>query len=194
MNSGSQSPAASRSTELFVADCDAPVSFFGPNRFNAEFPDGRMLELWGRLERRGKECAMPYCITLRSRTDKRITGWYAGGSCRWSTDHKRQKRFENKRDAGAVCEELRDLCPRNAKVINIEVTEGGPNLVGCSRPEQVESSRAAVPGASVAPRTEVAITSSPLPPAVAWTAVLLGSLGLWWGIWSAASALISAPS
>jgi hypothetical protein len=28
----------------------------------------------------GKE--LPYCITLRSRTDARITGWYAGRSCR----------------------------------------------------------------------------------------------------------------
>ena len=137
---------------------------------------------------------MPYCITLRSRTDERITGWYSGGSCRWSTDHKRQKRFESKRDAGAVCKELRDLCPRNAKVINIEVAESGPNLVGRSRPERVESSRAVVPGASIAPRTDVAITSPPLAPAVGWTAVLLGSLGLWWGIWSVASALISAVS
>ena len=137
---------------------------------------------------------MPYCITLRSRTDERITGWYAGGKCRWSTDHKRQKRFENKRDAGAVCKELRDLFPRSAKVINIEVTEGDRNLVGRSRPERVESSRAAVPGASIAPGTAVAITSPPLAPAVGWTAVLLGSLGLWWGIWSAASALISALS
>jgi len=137
---------------------------------------------------------VPYCITLRSRTNERITGWYIGGNCRWSTDHKRQKRFENKRDAGAVCKELRDLCPRNAKVINIEATAGAQNLAGSSRPERVESSRATVPGASIAPRTDVAITSPPLDPAVAWTAVLLGSVGLWWGIWSAASALISALS
>jgi hypothetical protein len=33
---------------------------------------------------------MPYCITLRSRTDARITGWYAGRNCLWSTDHNRQ--------------------------------------------------------------------------------------------------------
>ena len=137
---------------------------------------------------------MPYCITLRSRTDERITGWYSGGSCRWSTDHKRQKRFESKRDAGAVCKELRDLCPRNAKVINIEVTEGDPNLAAVSRPERAESSRAAVPGASIAPQTAVAIASRPLAPAIGWTAVLLGSVGLWWGVWSAASVLISALS
>jgi len=65
---------------------------------------------------------VPYCITLRSRTDARITGWYAGRSCLWSTDHKRQKRFDDPRDASTVCHELRSLCPRNAKVINIEVT------------------------------------------------------------------------
>jgi len=35
-------------------------------------------------------------------------------------------------------------------------------------------------------------TGAPLSPAVGWTAALLVSLGLWWGIWSAASALVSA--
>jgi hypothetical protein len=65
---------------------------------------------------------MPYCITLRSRTDARITGWYAGRNCLWSTDHNRQKRFDNPGDASTVCSELRSLCPRNAKVINIEAT------------------------------------------------------------------------
>jgi hypothetical protein len=66
---------------------------------------------------------MPYCITLRSRTDGRITGWYAGRNSLWSTDDKRQKRFDKPRDASAVCRELRSLCPRNAKVINIEVAQ-----------------------------------------------------------------------
>jgi len=63
---------------------------------------------------------MPYCITLRSRTDARITGWYDGSRSRWSTDHTRQKVFDKKRDAAPVCHELRKLCPRNANVINIE--------------------------------------------------------------------------
>ena len=64
---------------------------------------------------------MAYCITLRSRADTRIiTGWYSGSACRWSTDHERQKLFDNKHDARAVCRELRNLCPRNAVVINIE--------------------------------------------------------------------------
>ena len=56
---------------------------------------------------------MPYCITLRSRTDARITGWYDGSDSRWSTDYKRQKLFDKKHDAGPVCDELRRRCPRN---------------------------------------------------------------------------------
>ena len=66
---------------------------------------------------------MRYCITLRSRSDARITGWYVGNHGRWSTDHKRQKLFDNKRDAGPVCDKLRSLCPRNAKFINIETAQ-----------------------------------------------------------------------
>jgi hypothetical protein len=34
-----------------------------------------------------------------------------------------QKQFDNRDDAGAVCEELRNLCPRNANVINIELAQ-----------------------------------------------------------------------
>ena len=71
-----------------------------------------------------------YCITLRSRIDTGITGWYDGSESRWSTDHKRQNLFDKKRDAGSVCLELRKLCPRNAKFINVEAAytvalEGG---------------------------------------------------------------------
>ena len=61
-----------------------------------------------------------YCITLRSRVDARITGWFDGSDSRWSTDYKRQKLFDEKRDARSVCQELRELCPRNAKFINVE--------------------------------------------------------------------------
>ena len=71
---------------------------------------------------------MTYCITLRSRTDTTIiTGWYAGGDCRWSTDHRRKQLFDNKHAARVACDELRSLCPRNAKVINIEVAEDNPS-------------------------------------------------------------------
>ena len=69
---------------------------------------------------------MPYCITLRSRTDALITGWYDGSESRWSTDRYRQKIFDNKRDARPVCDELRSLCPRNAEVINIEAEQDTP--------------------------------------------------------------------
>jgi hypothetical protein len=34
--------------------------------------------------------------------------------------------FDNKHDAEAVCRELRSLCPRNAKVINIEDARDDP--------------------------------------------------------------------
>jgi hypothetical protein len=61
-----------------------------------------------------------YCITLRSRVDARITGWFDGSDSRWSTDYKLQKLFDEKRDARSVCQELRELCPRNAKFINVE--------------------------------------------------------------------------
>ena len=64
---------------------------------------------------------MPYRVTLRSRTDATIIGWYAGRNTRWSTDHKWEKRFDNRGDAVAVRDGLRDLCPRNASVINIEL-------------------------------------------------------------------------
>jgi hypothetical protein len=71
---------------------------------------------------------MPYCITLRSRTDANITGWYAGKNCVWSTDRTRQKRFGNPQDASAVRNELRSRCPRDAKVINIEVSQDDDQL------------------------------------------------------------------
>jgi hypothetical protein len=61
---------------------------------------------------------MPYSITLRSRIDATITGWYDGS--KWSTDHKRRRLFDNKQEAQSIRTELRSLCPRNTKVINIE--------------------------------------------------------------------------
>ena len=91
---------------------------------------------------------MPYCITLRSRTDARITGWYAGRNCLWSTDHNRQKRFDNPHDASTVCHELRSLCPRNAKVINIEVAQDELQLSVVAPKSRI--SRRAEPNAIVA--------------------------------------------
>ena len=63
---------------------------------------------------------MSYSITLRSRTDAGITGWYDGSTTRWSTDHTRQKLFGDKYEAKLIRDELRSLCPRNAAVINVE--------------------------------------------------------------------------
>jgi hypothetical protein len=76
---------------------------------------------------------MRYCITLRSRIDAKVTGWYDGSNCRWSTDRQRQKRFDNRDDASAVCQELRSLYQRNANVINIELVQDDPH-VGVGRP------------------------------------------------------------
>jgi len=63
---------------------------------------------------------MPYSVTLRSRADATITGWYDGSGSKWSTDHRRRRLFGNKHEAKSIREELRRLCPRNAKVINVE--------------------------------------------------------------------------
>ena len=70
---------------------------------------------------------MPYSITLRSRIDATITGWYDGSRSRWSTDHKRRRRFDNKHEAKSIRDELRSLCPRNAKVITIEPVQVDDN-------------------------------------------------------------------
>ena len=69
---------------------------------------------------------MPYCITLRSRTDARITGWYDGTGNRWSTDQNRQKVFDKESDARPICHELRSRCPRDVGVVNIEAKLDDP--------------------------------------------------------------------
>ena len=104
------------------------VSFFGPRsvpwrRFRCAIVGNSRTAPDTLLKAGGEEtCPMAYCITLRSRTDTSIiTGWYADSASRWSTDHRRLKLFDDKYHAGAVCRELRNLCPRNAEVINIEV-------------------------------------------------------------------------
>ena len=74
---------------------------------------------------------MPYCITLRSRIDATITGWYDGS--KWSADHKRWRRFDNKHEAKSIRDELRSLCPRNAKVITIELEQVDDNGPGISK-------------------------------------------------------------
>ena len=92
----------------------AHVSFFGPN---GSTPMGQRWNFaWNAtapfLRRKGVRNALLH--TLRSRTDARITGWYDGSDGRWSTDYKRHKLFDKKRDARPGCDELRRRCPRNA--------------------------------------------------------------------------------
>ena len=48
---------------------------------------------------------MPYSITLRSRIDASITGWYDGS--KWSTDHKRRRLFDHKHEAKSMREDGR---------------------------------------------------------------------------------------
>jgi hypothetical protein len=68
---------------------------------------------------------MPYCITFRSKFDAGPTGWYTGDNCRWSTDHKRKKLFDQREDAEPVVLRLRELCPSNAGIINVETPGAG---------------------------------------------------------------------
>ena len=37
-----------------------------------------------------------YRVLHHPSVQDRYTGWYAGSACRWSTDHRRQKLFDNK--------------------------------------------------------------------------------------------------
>ena len=71
---------------------------------------------------------MPYCITLRSKNEASVAGWYVESDSRWSTDHKRRKLFDKVRDARPVCYELRRLCPRNAEVINMKAVQDDLSL------------------------------------------------------------------
>jgi len=111
------------------------TSFFGGEGFIAEprasslaasTRRSAMRERWRfrtLLAEQQKGRTTPYCITLRSRTDATIIGWYGGRNTHWSTDHKWKKRFDKRGDAVAVCHELRNLCPRNASIINIELAQ-----------------------------------------------------------------------
>jgi hypothetical protein len=109
------------------------MSFFDPNWFDTDDCTAPALEVCMNATAfisgtAGSKCVMLYCITLRSRTGARITGWYDGSDSQWSTDNKRQQLFAKKSDARPVCDELRILCPRNAEVINIEAVQDDPSL------------------------------------------------------------------
>jgi hypothetical protein len=63
--------------------------------------------------------ALPHYTSIQNRCEGSLAGMTAATS-RWSTDHKRQKVFDKKHDAS--------LCPRKAKVINIEPEQDDPSL------------------------------------------------------------------
>jgi hypothetical protein len=87
---------------------------------------------------------MRYCITLRSRPDGRITGWYDGTDKCWSTDRGRKLLFDRKRDAKPVCHVLRGIWPRNAPVINVEAEQpdaGPPTDLGPAERRKPEGHR-----------------------------------------------------
>jgi hypothetical protein len=75
-----------------------------------------------RLRRSGSLGEFDQQLNRAEAVDRCIGGLrgYDGSDSRWSTDHKRQKLFDEKGAARPVCQQLRKLCPRNAKVINIE--------------------------------------------------------------------------
>ena len=52
-----------------------------------------------------------YCITLRSKFDTTIIGWYAGSASNFSTDQRRTKLFFDRVDADLVADQLR-IYPR----------------------------------------------------------------------------------
>ena len=60
-----------------------------------------------------------YCITLRSKFDTTIIGWYDGSASNLSTDQRRTKLFFDRVDADLVADQLR-IYPRIGQ--NIEVT------------------------------------------------------------------------
>src|SRR5690242_19221901 len=71
--------------------------------------------------------------------------WYAGRNCLWSTDHQRQKRFDNQHDARVLCHELRSRCPRNAEVITSKSRRTTLNLVGGAPTSRVRRREADAP-------------------------------------------------
>ena len=68
-----------------------------------------------------------YCITLRNKFDKTITGWYDASASNFSTDQRRAKLFFDRVDADLVADQLRCMYPRVAQ--DVEVTRVQPTGV-----------------------------------------------------------------
>jgi hypothetical protein len=57
-----------------------------------------------------------YQITLRDRETQTVVGYFNGA---WTTDQRRARALR-RREAEAHAARLRDCCPRNAELINVE--------------------------------------------------------------------------
>jgi hypothetical protein len=58
-----------------------------------------------------------YQITLRDRETQTVVGYYNGA---WTTDQRRALAFRRREAAEAHAARMRDRCPRNAELINVE--------------------------------------------------------------------------
>ena len=56
-------------------------------------------------------------ITLRDRETQTVVGYYNGA---WTTDRRRALAFCRREAAEAHAARMRDRCPRNAELINVE--------------------------------------------------------------------------
>ena len=58
-----------------------------------------------------------YQITLRDRETQTVVGYYNGD---WTTDPRRAMALRRRKVAEAQAARLRDRCPRNAELFNVE--------------------------------------------------------------------------
>ena len=58
-----------------------------------------------------------YHVTLRDRETQAVVGYYDGS---WTTDRRRAVALRKRDAAEAQAARMRDLCPRNADLINVE--------------------------------------------------------------------------
>ena len=58
-----------------------------------------------------------YQITLRDRETQTVVGYFNGA---WTTDRRRTLAFRRREAAEAHAARMRDRCPRNAELINVE--------------------------------------------------------------------------
>jgi hypothetical protein len=98
------------------------------------------------LQQRVCKLSVPREMTISGRPLVVVAGaWYAGRNCLWSTDHQRQKRFDNQHAARVLCHELRSRCPRNAEVITSKSRRTTLNLVGGAPTSRVRRREADAP-------------------------------------------------